>query len=327
MTPEDRRHLSRAFDLARRGLGLTSPNPAVGAVIVRDGRIVGQGHHARAGAEHAEAVALGEAGEGARGADLYVNLEPCCSHRILVGRAAPCVDQIIAAGVSRVIAAARDPNPAIDGRGLERLRQLGVAVEPEDRLFARRAARLNEVFFKFIRSRAPFVVLKVAMTLDGRIALPSGESRWITDEASRSAARALRSRYDGVLVGVGTALADDPRLLPDAGTSGGPSQSRPPLRVVLDSRLRLRPASGLVGSAAEGPILVYASDEAPAGAERALEAKGVGVVRTGPGRVSLPRVLSDLGSREVTSLLVAGGTRTARSHCRPAWASVTSRRR
>lgn len=306
MTPDDRRYLGLAFDHALRGLGSTSPNPLVGAVLVRDGAVAGAGHHARAGTDHAEARALQQAGAGARGADLYVNLEPCCRHRILEGRTPPCVDQIIAAGVRRVVAASKDPNPLMDGRGLERLRQSGIEIEPEDAYFARRAARLNEVFFKYVSTGLPFVSLKAGMTLDGRIALPSRESRWVTSEEARAEGRGLRRLHDAVLVGIGTALADDPGLLADPvpGFEREPS----PLRVILDSSLRLPPHSRLAATASESRVLVYAADEAAAGRQRALEDRGVSVVRAGSGRVSIPKVLADLGARGVTSVLVEGGS-------------------
>ena len=308
-----------AFDLARLGLGATSPNPAVGALVVQNGRVVGQGYHAKAGEDHAETIALRQAGESARGADLFVNLEPCSLHRILHGRIAPCVDQILAAGIRRVIAAGKDPNPLIDGRGLARLEGAGVAVEPFDPVFSKLAGRFNEVFFKFIATGRPFVVLKAGMTLDGRIALDTGESKWITGSAARAEARRLRGRYDAVLVGVGTAIADDPLLLPrspdDAADEHGPSGTggpgaRTPLRVVLDSRLRLPLTSRLVATARSGPVLVYAADDAPESAQGALEGQGITVVRKGRGRVPIPFILEDLAAREVTSLLVEGGGET-----------------
>ncbi len=249
MNPADRRHLSLAFELAERGLGATSPNPAVGAVVVRDGAVVGRGYHARAGEDHAETIALREAAGLARGADLFLNLEPCCWHRLLEGRSPSCVEQILAAGIRRVVAATRDPNPAIDGRGLRMLAEAGVAIEPEDPYFARRAARLNEIFFKYVVTKRPFVVLKAGMTLDGRIALAGGASRWITGEQARAEARALRDRHDAVLVGIGTVLADDPLLLPGEGSR----RPAPPVRVVLDSRLRLPTGSRLARSARPRP--------------------------------------------------------------------------
>jgi diaminohydroxyphosphoribosylaminopyrimidine deaminase/5-amino-6-(5-phosphoribosylamino)uracil reductase len=312
MTPEDRRFLGLTFDLARQGTGRTSPNPLVGALVVKDGAIVGRGHHARAGEEHAETIALAEAGERARGAVLYVSLEPCCEHRLLHGRTSPCVDQILAAGIARVVAASRDPNPAIDGRGLCRLQDAGVVVEGPDPVFAVHAARLNEIFFTYVARRTPFVALKAGMTLDGKIALPSRRSRWITGEAARAEARLLRARYDAVLVGIETVLADDPELAPhsagDGADGAGPvPRADRPVRVVLDSRLRLPAGSRLAASAARRPVLVYAAKGAPADRRKALEERGVVIVPAGEERVSIPHVLADLGSRELTSVFVEGG--------------------
>jgi len=316
MTPEDRRFLGLTFDLARQGTGRTSPNPLVGALVVKDGAIVGRGHHARAGEDHAETVALAEAGSAARGSTLYVSLEPCCEHRLLHGHTSPCVDQILAAGIARVVAASRDPNPAIDGRGLGRLGDAGLAVEAVDPYFAALSARLNEIFFAYVARRTPFVALKAGMTLDGKIALPSRRSRWITGETARREARHLRARYDAVLVGIGTVLADDPELAPGApeepgGAVGGALTGAPragrPVRVVLDSSLRLPPGSRLAASAGARPVLVYAAQAAPADRRKALEARGVVVVEAGDARVSIPAVLADLASRELTSVFVEGG--------------------
>lgn len=304
MTPEDRRLLSRAFDLAARGIGATSPNPAVGAIVLNGGAIVGTGYHRRAGEDHAETVALAEAGAKTRGGTLYVNLEPCSSLRLLQGRAKPCVDQILAAGIARVVAAARDPNPAIDGRGLQRLLDAGVVVEPIDPVFARRAARFNECFFSAIVTGRPFVVLKAGMTLDGRIALPDGTSRWITDEEARADARALRARCDAILVGIGTVLADDPGLLADP--EGGVRAS-PPIRVVLDGQARVPLRSRLLTTIAQAPLRIYTSDGADTARCEALEAAGATVVRAGAERVDLDLVLEDLGRSGICSLLVEGG--------------------
>lgn len=317
MTPEDRRFLGLTFDLARLGMGRTSPNPLVGALVVRDGAILGRGHHARAGEDHAETVALAEAGEHARGAVLYVSLEPCCEHRLLQGRTAPCVDQILEAGIVRVVAASRDPNPAIDGRGLCRLRDAGLAVEGPDPVIAAHAARLNEIFFTYVARRTPFVALKAGMTLDGKIALPTRRSRWITGEAARAEARSLRARYDGVLVGIETVLSDDPELAPSPvaheGASRADRRTVPradrPVRVVLDSRLRLPVGSRLAASASARRVFVYAAKGAPADRRKMLEDRGVVVVEAGDeARVSIPAVLSDLAARELTSVFVEGGS-------------------
>ena len=291
LSPDDRRLLGHALDLALRGEGRTCPNPMVGAIVVREGRIVGSGFHARAGEAHAEAAALDDAAGAAAGADMYVSLEPCCHH----GRTPPCTDRIVAAGIRRVVAAVGDPNPLVNGRGFARLSEAGVLVAPLDPLFAKRAGRMNEVFFKFITTGIPFVALKAGMTLDGRIALGSGASRWITGAPAREHARGMRGCYGAVLIGAGTAIVDDPLLLPAA------------VRVVLDSQLRLPVAARLAASAREGRVIVYASHGAEDAKARALEAAGVEIARLGPGRPALPLVLSDLASRGVSSILVEGG--------------------
>lgn len=291
LKPDDRRLLGLALDLARQGLGRTSPNPMVGALVVRGGEVLGSGFHRRAGDDHAETVALREAGVRAEDADLYVSLEPCCHQ----GRTPPCVERIIAAGIRRVVAAARDPNRLVDGRGFRRMEQAGVEVAPLDQVFVREHARLNEVFVKFITTRKPFVALKAGMSLDGKIAPPSRDSKWITSEVARTEARTLRSRYDAVLVGIGTVLADDPVLVPARA------------RAVLDSQLRLPPGSRLAATARDGPVLLYAAAGAPAERAASLEAQGVTIVRCGIGRPSIPRVLDDLARREITSVLVEGG--------------------
>ena len=289
--------MRRALVLAARGLGETSPNPVVGCVVARDGRVVGEGFHARAGLPHAEAVALAAAGPRARGATLFVTLEPCAHH----GRTPPCAPLVRDSGIARVVAALRDPHPLVAGRGLALLRRGGVAVETG--LLAAEAARLDERFLAWAGRGRPFVLLKAAATLDGRIATAGGRSRWITSPAQRRQARWLRRLHDAVLVGIGTALADDPLLLPS------PRTRRPFLRVVLDSRLRLPPRSRLARTVTpRSPVLVLCS--APTRARRrALEHAGVevAVVREENGHVSAPAALDALAARGVTSLMVEGG--------------------
>jgi diaminohydroxyphosphoribosylaminopyrimidine deaminase/5-amino-6-(5-phosphoribosylamino)uracil reductase len=289
--------MRRALRLAASALGETSPNPVVGCVVARAGRVVGEGFHARAGGPHAEVVALRQAGSRARGATLYVTLEPC-AHQ---GRTPPCAPLVRDAGVVRVVAALRDPNPLVAGRGLSLLRRCGIEVEMG--LLAAESARLNERFLSWVLLGRPFVLLKAALTLDGRIATASGRSRWITSPTQRRQARWLRRLHDAVLVGVDTALADDPLLLPS------PRTRRPFARVVLDSRLRL-PSTGRLARTAtrRTPVLVVACAPDP-GRRRALEALGVEVLTvTGEeGRVSLPVTLEALFARGVTSLMVEGG--------------------
>jgi diaminohydroxyphosphoribosylaminopyrimidine deaminase / 5-amino-6-(5-phosphoribosylamino)uracil reductase len=297
--------MARALRLARRGEALAHPNPKVGAVLVRDGRAVGQGFHVYDRTDHAEVIALREAGERARGSTLYVNLEPCCH----TGRTGPCTDAILAAGVRRVVAAMRDPNPAVAGKGFRKLRRAGVEVVVGQR--EEEARRLNEGFAVWVRTGRPLVTLKAALTLDGQIAAPgrarrSSGQRWITSEASRAEVQRLRHAADAVLTGIGTVLADDP-LLTDR--TGHPRR-RSLLRVVLDSRLRLPLGSRLVQSAA-GDLMVFTTARANSKRARALAARGVEImrVRARKGRPDLRAVLQELGRREILGLLVEAGAR------------------
>ncbi len=288
--------MSRSLTLARRGEGETNPNPMVGCVVVRGGRVVAEAFHARAGGPHAEALALARAGERARGATLYVTLEPC-SHQ---GRTSPCAPRVAQAGVRRVVAAMRDPNPIVGGRGLALLRRRGVRVEVG--LLEGEARRLNERFIAAARLLRPFVLLKAAVTVDGRIATALGDSRWITSAAQRAAARRLRRLHDAVLVGIETVLADDPLLLPQ------PRTRRPFVRMVLDSRLRLPVTSRLARTARRAPVWVLCC-RADRRRRRALEGAGVVVVEVGgrAGRVPLRRALRLLRRRGIWSLMVEGG--------------------
>lgn len=296
----DEGFMKRALELARKGWGWTRPNPLVGAVVVKDGEVVGEGYHACYGGPHAEAVALHEAGDRARGADLYLNLEPCVDFP--GKKTSPCTDAILRAGVRRVIVATRDPNPCVDGRGLARLREAGVEVV--EGVLADEARGLNEVFFHWIRARTPFVVLKLGMSLDGKIASRTRRSRWITGEGSRRLVHLFRARYGAVLVGVGTVLADDPSLT--VREVEGPQ----PLRVVLDSGGRI-PLGAKVLSP-EAPTLVATSDRMPHSVEKALRGKGAEVWRlpTSGGEVDLGALLRRLGER-TDSVLVEGGSEVA----------------
>jgi len=294
----DERFMRRALELAARGLGETNPNPVVGCVVARGHRVVGEGFHRRAGGPHAEVEALGLAGSRAQGATLYVTLEPCAHH----GRTPPCAPLVRDSGVARVVVAVRDPSPQVGGRGLSLLRRAGV--ELTIGVLAAEAARLNERFLLAARSGRPFVLLKVAQTLDGRIATASGHSKWITNPAQRRQARWLRRLHDAVLVGIGTALADDPLLLPS------PRTRRPFARVVLDTHLRLPPGGRLVRSIRRSaPVLVLAGGGSAA-RRRRLEGAGVEVldIRTSGGQVSLPAGLEALGSRGMASVMVEGGS-------------------
>lgn len=288
--------MRRALALAARGAGETNPNPAVGCVVVRRGRVVGEGFHPRAGEPHAEVLALRQAGARARGATAYVTLEPCAHE----GRTGPCAPLLAAAGVRRVVAAMRDPNPRVNGRGFTRLRRAGVAVSVG--VLEAEAILLNEPFVVAMRERRPFVLLKAAVTLDGRVATASGESKWITSAAQRRQARALRRRHDGVAVGIGTVLADDPLLLP------APRVRRPFYRVVFDTHLRLPPASRLVRSAAVSPVWVLTRGGDPR-KRRQLAARGVAIIQMpGRGRLAPAAALRELYARGLRSLMVEGGS-------------------
>ena len=289
----DHEHMRAALALARRGLGSTWPNPSVGCVIVQDGRVVGRGTTARGGRPHAEARALAMAGDAARGATAYVTLEPCSHH----GQTPPCADALVAAGVARVVVACGDPDPRVNGRGLERLREAGVIVELG--LLADDAADTLAGFFSRVRLGRPLITLKLATTLDGRSATATGESKWITGPAARREAHAMRARHDAVLVGIGTVLADDPALdcrIP------GMAQGRH-VRVVLDSALRTPPGARVLG--AECWVL-------HAGTGRAIDATLMPVPR-GPGGLDIAAALRALGDAGLTSVLVEGGAQVARA--------------
>jgi diaminohydroxyphosphoribosylaminopyrimidine deaminase/5-amino-6-(5-phosphoribosylamino)uracil reductase len=285
-----------ALAAAARGLGRTSPNPPVGAVVVRGGVVVGRGHHTRAGAAHAEVVALRRAGTRARGADLYVTLEPC-DH---FGRTPPCSRAILDAGVSRVFVGSRDPNPLVDGRGLARLRRGGVRVVVG--LLGRECDALIEPWLTFILRKRPFVTLKAAVTLDGRLATHTGDARWVTGDEARAWVHRLRDRVDAVLVGSGTARTDDPRLTTRLPGGGG----RDPLRVVLDTRLALPPRLALLHPRSAAPTLRVHASHPPPGMR---PSPGVELLRVkrGRGGVSLPDLLRRLAGRGVVHLLVEGG--------------------
>ncbi|HXP86577.1 MAG TPA: bifunctional diaminohydroxyphosphoribosylaminopyrimidine deaminase/5-amino-6-(5-phosphoribosylamino)uracil reductase RibD [Bryobacteraceae bacterium] len=294
-------YLAQALDLAELGVGQTSPNPAVGAVIVREGQIAGRGYHTWSGVKHAEVLAIEEAGERARGATMYVSLEPC-SHQ---GRTGPCVEAILAAGIAKVVAPLEDPNPLVRGRGFELLRQAGVAVEI-DAGQAARAERINEGFVHFMRTGRPLVTLKAALTLDGKIAAPEDNRGWITSETARAHVQTLRHRSDAILTGIGTVLADDCRLTDRSGLP----RSRPLLRIVLDSQLRL-PADSQMARSCQNDVLVATTSAASAERRRRLEALGVRieVLERADGRVSLEGVIALLAREKYLSLMIEAGSR------------------
>ena len=249
--------MEEAIELARQGAGCTSPNPAVGAVLVTGGEVVGRGFHTWAGRRHAEIVALEEAGERARGATLYINLEPCCHQ----GRTAPCADRLIAAGVRRVVAAMEDPNPQVAGQGFHRLREAGVGVEIASE-FAAEAEKLNEPFVHFMRTGRPLVTLKAALTLDGKISAPDDNLGWITSERARAHVQEMRHAHDAMLTGIGTVLADDCRLTDRTGKE----RARPLMRIVLDSQLRIPLTSRMVSECQDDVTVITTS--AASGARR-----------------------------------------------------------
>ncbi len=292
--------LRETFELALRGKGQTSPNPMVGAVLVLESEVVGRGFHTYGGMSHAEIRALEEAERRARGATLYINLEPCSHH----GRTGPCADALIAAGVTRVVAAMEDPNPRVAGEGFRKLRAAGVEVEMAHE-FTAEAEKLNEDFVHFMRTGRPLVTLKTALTLDGKIAAPDDNRGWITSERARARVQLLRHHSDAILTGVGTVLADDCLLTDRTGLP----RSRPLLRVVADSQLRIPLDSKMVAGATED-LAVVTTSAASEDRRRALESRGVKVLTfNGPaGRTDLRRIVEWLGEEKRLSLLVEAGS-------------------
>lgn len=288
--------MKRALALAERGCGWTSPNPMVGAVIVRDGRILAEGWHARYGELHAERAALANATEDVRGATMYVTLEPCCHH----GRQPPCTDAIIERGIARVVVGSPDPNPLVAGKGVAILREHGIVVE--ENVLREACDALNAVFFHYIREIQPFVVLKTAMTLDGKIATRTGASKWVTGEAARAHGHSLRHRYRAIMVGSGTVLADDPLLTCRI------ENGRDPLRVVCDSRLRTPLAARLVQTAQETPTLI-ATCETDSARIAPYENAGCRVwsLPERGGHVDLSALMQRLGAENIDSVLIEGG--------------------
>jgi diaminohydroxyphosphoribosylaminopyrimidine deaminase/5-amino-6-(5-phosphoribosylamino)uracil reductase len=297
-TETDRRLMSRALALAAKGVGLVSPGPLVGCVIASPkGEIVGEGFYVYEQLKHAETYALEQAGARAKGATAYVSLEPHAHH----GRTPPCSDALIKAGIARVVAPIEDPNPKVSGKGFEHLRAAGVEVSVG--LLAREAEKLNEKYLHFMRTGRPFVHLKLAASLDGKIATRTGDSRWITGAESRARAHELRHEYDAILIGAGTALTDDP-LLTDR---SGKKRRRQLVRVALDETLEISPDSQLVKIVNESPVLIFAGDSAPASKSEALESAGVEVIRDATNGRDLATILEELGQRSLQSVLVEGG--------------------
>ena len=300
----DRDYMLRAIELAKGGLGWTSPNPLVGAVIVKDGRIIGEGYHERCGKLHAERNAIASLTESAEGATLYVTLEPCCHY----GKTPPCTEAILEQKIARVVIGSRDPNPLVAGKGAAILRAVGVRVEED--FMREECDELNPVFFQYITKKTPYVVMKYAMTADGKIAARTGDSKWITGESARKKVQELRHRYMGIMAGIGTVLADDPML--NVRIPGLKS----PVRIICDSGLRIPMDSQLVKTAKEyRTIVAYAGEcsgecckEAEKKAEQ-LHAAGVETVSVpdADGRVDLGKLMEYLGNQGIDSVLLEGG--------------------
>lgn len=292
--------MREALALAERGAGRVSPNPLVGAVLVKDGRVIGRGWHRAFGGPHAERNALADCarrGADARASTLYVTLEPCCH----TGKTPPCTEAIVDAGIVRVVTGSADPNPLVAGGGVRALREAGIQVE--EGLLREECDRVNEVFFHYIRTKTPFVTMKYAMTMDGKLATHTGASRWITGEAARRRVHEDRNRFAAIMVGVGTVLADDPAL-----TCRLPQGGRDPLRIVCDSSLRTPRSARVVATARAAPTLIATCNADPAAA-LPFEEAGCEVVAVGArdGRVDLPALMGLLGARGVDSVLLEGG--------------------
>lgn len=301
--------MKRAIALAARARGKTSPNPMVGAVLVKGGRIVSEGYHRKAGTPHAEAVAIDAAGGGAGGATLYVSLEPCC-HKDK--RTPPCTQKIISSGIRKVVIAMEDPNPKVSGKGIEELRNAGIGVVSE--ILKEKAEKLNEYYIKHITTGMPFVVLKVAMTLDGKIATPHGESKWITGERARRLVHRLRGEVDGLLTAIGTVKADNPRLTSRTG------RNKSPLRIVIDPDLAISLDSCVIEPPPD-TVVVTRKPEAESGQrsskgdkKKILLQRSVQLLEYEGEKVDLPRLMKDLGRRGIMSVLVEGGS-SLNSYC------------
>ncbi len=299
MQQHDERYMRRALELAALATGRTSPNPLVGAVVVKNGEVVGEGYHQKAGTPHAEVHALNQAGNKALGATLYVTLEPC-HHQ---GLTPPCTRTVIAAGIKRCVVAMEDPNPLVNGRGIDTLRQAGI--ETETGLLQAEAEKQNEVFLKYICTGLPFVTLKTAMTLDGKIATHTGDSRWITSDLARLKVHQMRDQADAILVGIGTVMADDPRL----NTRLADRQGRDPVRLIIDGALDLPLESQIAASSTQQKTLVFTADSADPEKVRRLQDIGIEVIAVDGSRddLNLEQVLQTAAHRKLSHVLVEGG--------------------
>jgi diaminohydroxyphosphoribosylaminopyrimidine deaminase / 5-amino-6-(5-phosphoribosylamino)uracil reductase len=306
---EDKRFMKMALDLAKKGEGFTSPNPMVGAVIVKDGRVVGKGYHQAAGKAHAEVDALDDAGILAKDATLYVTLEPC-NH---TGRTPPCTEKIVSAGIRRVVAAMADPNPEVKGGGLEYLEGLGISITSG--VCETQAERLNEAFIKFVGSKRPFTIIKCAATLDGHIATKTGDSRWVTGEESRQFVHRLRHAVDAIMVGINTVENDDPSLTTRIAEPPKTFKPKDPIRIVLDTRLRISEKAKLLRLHSRSDTILVTGPSVSEDKKGRLEKNGVRILEMPVKNdlIDLDRLMDRLGSLEVTSLLIEGGGRVIAS--------------
>ena len=295
----DDRFMWMALDLARQGRGRTSPNPMVGAVVVSGSEVVGSGYHQFAGGPHAEIIALEKAGEKAKGATLYVNLEPCNHH----GRTGPCSEAIIKAGISRVVLAMQDPNPLVSGSGITRLAEAGLKIK--EGVLEDKARQLNEAFIKFMETGMPYVSVKVAMSLDGKIGTPTGDSHWITGEKARQFVHRLRDHSDVIMVGIETVLKDNPRLTARLEGGGG----KDPVRVIVDSSARIPLEARVIESSSSSKTILAVTEQASAEKCRSLKARGVEILTmpSKEGRVDVKELMKKLGERQLVNVLVEGG--------------------
>ena len=296
---KDEQYMRMALSLARKGLGGTSPNPMVGAVLVKAGKIVGKGYHKKAGGPHAEVAALSDAKEEAKGSVLYVNLEPC----VHLGKTPPCADALIEAGIKKVVVSMLDPNPLVNGKGVQKLRKAGIDVKVG--LLEEEAKRLNEAFIVSMERKRPFFTLKAALSLDGKIATKTCDSKWISNEESRKYTDNLRAVADGILVGINTVIADNPMLIPKI-----VRPKKIPVRIVLDSKLRIPLACDMVKTSEKYPTWIFTGEDSRADKEAKLKSMGIDVIRVPKdenGRVSLKHVCDELYKRGIMDVIVEGG--------------------
>lgn len=293
-------HMKKALELAQKGEGYVNPNPLVGAVIVKDGNVVGVGYHKYYGGPHAEVYALEDAKEKAKGADLYVNLEPCSHY----GKTPPCAEAVVKAGIKKVFIAMKDPNPLVAGNGIKFLKENGIEVVCG--VLEKEALKLNEIFIKYITTRKPFVILKTAMTIDGKIATVTGESQWITGEVSREYVHRVRNKVSGIMVGIGTVLSDDPILT----TRLKHEKGRSPAAVIVDSNLRINDEARVLQTIDERKVYVACTEAAPIERIKKLEERGVNIIVTpsADGRVDIKYLIGELGNRGMDSVLLEGGS-------------------